>query len=257
MMNRINKYFFDYVWLSIRNISQTYLTIKTRENKSQFAFETKHIQIGCNWEMVSPSSKGRKWDNCPWIRLGFPFWISFRSVNKNEGVNGFSLSIYDVSGGVNGVAFSLISGEAACNGLLFSVLCSLVGNLNGINVAPLNICFDGHNIQLGVVNWRGEDMRGCKKRKCNGIAQIGIFNKASGTSRFQIGIFNNSERVSFSAESNPYLQIGFINLISKKYSKTKDVKISHAEKKEKCFSIQIGFWNSNGNRRCALLNAMW
>ena len=229
----------------------------TGEPEFRLALDTKYAQIGCYFDHDLPG----EWENRPWLRIGFPFWVNFggwlrsRSVSdespgRDGGVNGLLLSLYDVSGGVNGVAVAPVCGEVKCNGLVLSPLLFFSGDLNGLSVAPANGCLDGNGVQLGVVNWRGA--RGYSGQKDNGIAQIGVFNRALETNRFQIGVFNDSRREGDKVKSDPYLQFGLINLADNAKEERS------AAGTEKTFSLQIGLWNYNGRRwGFPLLNATW
>ena len=229
----------------------------TGEPEFRLALDTKYAQIGCYFDYEVPG----EWENRPWLRIGFPFWVNFggslrsrsvsdESAGRDGGVNGLLLSFYDVSNGANGVAVAPFCGEVKCNGLVLSPLLFFSGDLNGLSVAPANGCLDGNGVQLGVVNWRGA--RGYSGQKDNGIAQIGVFNRALETNRFQIGVFNDSRREGDKVKSDPYLQFGLINLADNAKEERS------AAETEKTFSLQIGLWNYNGRRwGFPLLNATW
>lgn len=231
----------------------------TGEPEFRLAIDTKYAQIGCYFDFDVPG----EWENRPWLRIGFPFWANFggslrsRSVSdespgRDGGVNGLLLSLYDVSGGVNGVAVAPVCGEVKCNGLVLSPLLFFSGELNGLSVAPANGCFDGNGVQIGIVNWRGAWGRIYSGQKDNGIAQIGVFNKALETNRFQIGVFNDSRREGDRVKSDPYLQFGLINLADNAKEE------QSADETEKSFSLQLGLWNYNGRWwGLPLLNATW
>ena len=222
-----------------------------------FALDSKYAQIGCCWGYAEylGEHKSRERENRPWLRIGFPFWVDFgdsESPGRDGGVNGLLLSVHDVSGGVNGVAVAPVCGGIKCNGLVLSPLLSFSGELNGLSVAPANVCFDGNSVQLGVVNWRGAWGRIYSGQKDNGIAQIGVFNRAFETNRFQIGVFNDSRREGTRVKSDPYLQFGLINLSDNANDE------SSAGGTEKSFSLQLGLWNYNGRWwGFPLLNMTW
>ena len=229
----------------------------TGEPEFRLAIDTKYAQIGCYFDFDVPG----EWENRPWLRIGFPFWVNFggslrsrsvsdESAGRDGGVNGLLLSFYDVSDGANGVAVAPVCGEVKCNGLVLSPLLFFSGDLNGLSVAPANGCLDGNGVQLGVVNWRGA--RGYSGQKDNGIAQIGVFNRALETNRFQIGVLNDSRREGDRVKSDPYLQFGLINLADNAKEE------QSADETEKSFSLQIGLWNYNGRWwGFPLLNVTW
>ena len=229
----------------------------TGEPEFRLAIDTKYAQIGCYFDFDVPG----EWENRPWLRIGFPFWANFggplrsrsvsdESAGRDGGVNGLLLSFYDVSDGANGVAVAPVCGEVKCNGLVLSPLLFFSGDLNGLSVAPANGCLDGNGVQLGVVNWRGA--RGYSGQKDNGIAQIGVFNRALETNRFQIGVLNDSRREGDRVKSDPYLQFGLINLADNAKEE------QSADETEKSFSLQIGLWNYNGRWwGFPLLNVTW
>ena len=229
----------------------------TEEERFRLAFDTKYTQIGCCWgyaEFLGEYESG-KWDNRPWLRIGFPFWVDFgdsESAGRDGGVNGLLLSLYDLSGGVNGVAVAPVCAGAKFNGLVLSPLLFFSGDLNGLCVAPANVCFDGNSVQIGIVNWRGAWGRIYSGQKDNGIAQIGVFNKALETNRFQIGVLNDSRREGSNVKSDPYLQFGLINLADNAKEERS------ADGTETSFSLQIGLWNYNGRWwGFPFLNATW
>ena len=229
----------------------------TGEPEFRLALDTKYVQIGCYFDYDVPG----EWENRPWLRIGFPFWVNFggslrsrlvsdESAGRDGGVNGLLLSFYDFSDGANGVAVAPVCGEVKCNGLVLSPLLFFSGDLNGLSVAPANGCLDGNGVQLGVVNWRGA--RGYSGQKDNGIAQIGVFNRALETNRFQIGVFNDSRREGDKVKSDPYLQFGLINLADNAKEERS------AAETEKTFSLQIGLWNYNGRWwGFPLMNVTW
>ena len=231
----------------------------TGEPEFRLALDTKYAQIGCYFDYDVPG----EWENRPWLRIGFPFWVNFggslrsrsvsdESAGRDGGVNGLLLSLYDVSGGVNGVGVAPVCVGAKCNGLVLSPLLFFSGDLNGLSVAPANGCFDGNSVQIGIVNWRGAWGRIYSGQKDNGIAQIGVFNRALETNRFQIGVLNDSRREGDKVKSNPYLQFGLINLADNAK------KEQSAAETEKSFSLQIGLWNYNGRWwGLPLVNATW
>ena len=228
----------------------------TEEERFRLAFDTKYAQIGCCWgyaEFLGEYESG-KWDNRPWLRIGFPFWVDFgdsESAGRDGGVNGFLLSLYDLSGGVNGVAVAPVCCGAKCNGLVLSPLLAMAGELNGLTAGLINFCADGHGVQLGVINWR-ELWGRLDSKKDNGIAQIGVFNRSLETNRFQIGVFNDSRREPGVHPSDPYLQFGLINLADNAKEERS------ADGTEKSFSLQIGLWNYNGRWwGFPFLNATW
>ncbi len=227
----------------------------TEEPEFRLAIDTKYAQIGCCWGYAEylGEHKSRERENRPWLRIGFPFWVDFgdsESPGRDGGVNGLLLSVHDVSGGVNGVAVAPVCAGAKFNGLVLSPLLFFSEYLNGLSVAPANGCLDGNGVQLGVVNWRGA--WGYSGQKDNGIAQIGVFNRALETNRFQIGVFNDSRREGDKVKSDPYLQFGLINLADNAKEERS------AAGTEKTFSLQIGLWNYNGRRwGFPLLNATW
>jgi len=228
----------------------------TGEPEFRLALDTKYAQIGCYLgyaEYLGEHESGER-ENRPWLRIGFPFWVDFgdsEPPGRDGGVNGLLLSLYDVSGEVNGVAVAPVCGEVKCNGLVLSPLLFFTGDLNGLSVAPANVCFDGNSVQIGVVNWRGAWGRIYSGQKDNGIAQIGVFNRALETNRFQIGVLNDSRREGDRVKSDPYLQFGVINLSDN----ANDESSNETEKK---FSLQIGLWNYNGRWwGFPLLNVTW
>ena len=229
----------------------------TEEERFRFALDTEYAQVGCCWgyaEFLGEYEPG-EWDNRPWLRIGFPFWVDFgdsESAGRDGGVNGLLLSLYDLSGGVNGVAVAPVCVGEKCNGLVLSPLLSFSIGLNGLSVAPANGCFDGNSVQIGIVNWRGAWGRIYSGQKDNGIAQIGVFNRALETNRFQIGLFNDSRREGSKVKSDPHLQFGLINLADNAKEERS------ADETEKSFSLQIGLWNYNGRWwGLPLLNATW
>ena len=226
------------------------------DNAPRFALDTKYAQIGYYLgyaEFLGEHVPGER-ENRPWLRIGFPFWVDFgdsEPPGRDGGVNGLLLSLYDVSGGVNGVAVAPVCVGEKCNGLVLSPLLFFSEYLNGLSVAPANGCFDGNSVQIGIVNWRGAWGRIYSGQKDNGIAQIGVFNRALETNRFQIGLFNDSRREGSKVKSDPHLQFGLINLADN----ANDESSAGTEKK---FSLQIGLWNYNGRRwGFPLLNATW
>ena len=226
------------------------------DNAPRLALDTKYAQIGyyLGYAEYLEYVPGER-ENRPWLRIGFPFWVDFgddESPGRDGGVNGLLLSLYDVSGGVNGVAVAPVCAGAKFNGLVLSPLLFFSEYLNGLSVAPANGCFDGNSVQLGIVNWRGAWGRIYSGQKDNGIAQIGVFNRALETNRFQIGLFNDSRREGDKVKSDPYLQFGLINLADNAK------KEQSADETEKSFSLQIGLWNYNGRWwGFPLLNATW
>ena len=232
----------------------------TEEERFRFALDTKYAQIGCYWGYAEylGEYESEERENRPCLRIGFPFWVDFGDSESagrdgvDGGVNGLLLSLYDVSGGVNGVGVAPVCVGAKCNGLVLSPLLFFSGDLNGLSVAPANGCFDGNSVQIGIVNWRGAWGRIYSGQKDNGIAQIGVFNRALETNRFQIGVFNDSRREGDKVKSNPYLQFGLINLADNAK------KEQSAAETEKSFSLQIGLWNYNGRWwGLPLVNATW
>ncbi len=223
----------------------------------RLALDTKYAQIGYYLgyaEYLGEHESGER-ENRPWLRIGFPFWVDFgdsEPPGRVGGVNGLLLSLYDVSGGVNGVGVAPVCVGAKCNGLVLSPLLFFSGDLNGLSVAPANGCFDGNSVQIGIVNWRGAWGRIYSGQKDNGIAQIGVFNRALETNRFQIGVLNDSRREGDKVKSDPYLQFGLINLADNGKEE------QSADGKETNLSMQIGLWNYNGRWwGFPLLNATW
>ena len=229
----------------------------TEEERFRFALDTEYAQIGCYWGYAEylGEYESEERENRPWLRIGFPFWVDFgdsESAGRDGGVNGLLLSLYDHSGGVNGVAVAPVCVGEKCNGLVLSPLLSFSIGLNGLSVAPANGCFDGNSVQIGIVNWRGAWGRIYSGQKDNGIAQIGVFNRAPETNRFQIGVLNDSRREGDRVKSDPYLQFGLINLADNAKEERS------ADGTEKSFSLQLGLWNYNGRWwGFPLLNATW
>ena len=225
----------------------------TEEPEFRLALDTKYAQIGCCWGYAEYLESEER-ENRPWLRIGFPFWVDFgddESPGRDGGVNGLLLSLYDVSGGVNGVAVAPVCVGEKCNGLVLSPLLFFSEYLNGLSVALANGCFDGNSVQIGIVNWRGAWGRIYSGQKDNGIAQIGVFNRALETNRFQIGLFNDSRREGSKVKSDPYLQFGLINLADN----ANDESSTGTEKK---ISLQIGLWNYNGRWwGFPLMNVTW
>ena len=228
----------------------------TEEEGFRLALDTKYAQIGyyLGYAEYLEHVPGER-ENRPWLRIGFPFWVDFgdsEPPGRDGGVNGLLLSLYDVSGGANGVAVAPVCAGAKFNGLVLSPLLSFSEYLNGLSVAPANGCFDGNSVQVGIVNWRGAWGRIYSGQKDNGIAQIGVFNRALETNRFQIGLFNDSRREGDKVKSDPYLQFGLINLANNAKEERS------ADGTEKSFSLQIGLWNYNGRWwGFPFLNATW
>jgi hypothetical protein len=230
----------------------------TEEERFRLAFDTEYAQIGCYLgyaDYLGDDSEKR--ENRPCLRIGFPFWVDFGDSESagrdgnDGGVNGLLLSLYDLSGGVNGVAVAPVCAGVKFNGLELSPLLFFSGDLNGLSVAPANGCFDGNSVQLGIVNWRGAWGRIYSGQKDNGIAQIGVFNRALETNRFQIGVLNDSRREGSKVKSDPYLQFGLINLSDNAVDES-------STGTEKSFSLQIGLWNYNGRWwGLPFLNATW
>lgn len=248
------------VFVLLGTIIVSALVADDSKKMSQFAIETRYIQIGCCWKMsgTPPNPKRRKYGSRPWLRIAFPFWVNDYDLDESNGVNGIVISpLLDFSPVLNGVAFAPVCFETKCNGVVFAPFVSIPACLNGLSIAPVNFCVDGHSVQLGVMNWRGVFGRG-SGQKHNGLAQIGICNRALETNRFQIGLFNDSRRKQESVDSNPYLQIGLVNLsdVTNSYSTKKDNETSSKEK-ETSFSLQLGLWNYNGCWGFPFLNVTW
>ena len=208
----------------------------------RLALDTKYAQIGyyLGYAEYLEHVPGER-ENRPWLRIGIPFWVDFGD-SESPGRDG----------GVNGVAVAPVCAGAKFNGLVLSPLLFFSEYLNGLSVAPANGCFDGNSVQVGIVNWRGAWGRIYSGQKDNGIAQIGVFNRALETNRFQIGVFNDSRREGDRVKSDPYLQFGLINLADNAKEE------QSADGTEKSFSLQIGLWNYNGRWwGFPLLNATW
>jgi hypothetical protein len=217
------------------------------ENGIDLELDAKYAQIGIRWGL----GPEREWENRPWLKVGLPVWIDAGVGEEKDGVNGLVVSPFDVGGGVNGAGFSIFSTEIFGNGVIMSPLFSAVGELNGLNFGLVNFCSDGYSVQLGAVNWR-ELWGRLGSKHDSGIAQIGLFNRSLETNRFQIGVFNDSRREQSWRKSDPYLQLGLINLADNAKEK------QYANGTEKSFSLQIGLWNYNGRWwGFPLLNVTW
>jgi len=155
-------------------------------------------------DKASPESKTNQVKRTAIFRFGFPWWFNLDSDEKNTPitVNGMILTpLIDITPGtLNGVAVSGFLMHETVNGVVISPLFSITKETNGLALSCCNWSSDKAIVQVGLINL-------CEFMWASGkvIWQTGVVNEA-GSSRFQLGLFNNSW-------VDAWLQLGLVNTV--------------------------------------------
>jgi len=166
------------------------------------------VQIGCRatthqTDKASPELPAARIEREANLRLGFPWWIHDTDKNTQITVNGLILSpLLDVAPEtLNGVALSGIFVHDTVNGVVISPLFNITRQTNGLTLSCWNWSSNQATVQAGLINF-------CEFMRAPGdvIWQTGVVNDA-GSSRVQLGVFNNSW-------IEAWLQLGLVNTTS-------------------------------------------